>query len=257
MQNLRVSIVQANLHWEDKAANLDAFDRRLAPLTGLTDLIVLPEMFTTGFSMNPAPLAEPTDGPTLEWMAQQASATGAVITGSFIAQVENRYYNRLVWMQPDGVYATYDKRHLFTLAGEHRHYAPGNNRLVVEWKGWKILPLICYDLRFPVWSRNTVGYDLLLYVANFPERRNHAWKSLLLARAVENQSYTIGVNRVGADGHDVYHSGDSMLVDYQGQILYQLSHHEGVFTTSLARNLQLNFREKFNFLADQDEFLIN
>jgi len=256
VQNLRVSLVQADLHWEDKTANLAAFTRRLAPLSGLTDLIVLPEMFTTGFSMNPSRLAEPTEGPTLEWLARQAADTGAAITGSFIAQVEGRYYNRLVWMQPDGVFFTYDKRHLFTLAGEHQHYAPGNSRLVVEWKGWNILPLICYDLRFPVWSRNIEAYDLLLYVANFPERRSHAWKSLLIARAIENQVYTIGVNRVGADGNGIYHAGDSMLVDFQGQIQYILSHQEGLFTATLARDLQQNFREKFNFLADRDRFSI-
>lgn len=206
--------------------------------------------------MHPETLAEPTQGATLAWMMQHAANSNAVVTGSFIALEDNKHYNRLVWMQPDGVYFTYDKRHLFTLAGEHYHYTPGNNRLVVEWKGWKIMPLICYDLRFPVWSRNNVNYDLLIYVANFPERRNHAWKSLLVARAIENQTYTIGVNRVGADGNDIYHSGDSMLVDYQGFVLYQLAHHEGVFTTTLNRNLQLDFRKKFNFLADQDFFSI-
>ncbi len=254
MQNLRVTLVQTYLHWEDKAANLQQLEEKLAPLAGHTDLVILPEMFTTGFTMNPAKLAEPMDGATLQWLSAQSQDLGAVVTGSFIAQEQNNFYNRLVWMRPDGSYEQYDKRHLFTYAQEHEHYTAGTQRLLVEWKGWKILPLICYDLRFPVWSRNTDQYDLLIYIANFPERRSHAWKALLVARAIENQSFTIGVNRVGNDGNNIYYAGDSCLIDYNGQVIHQVSHLENVFTTTLTYASQVEFRKQFAFLQDQDPF---
>ncbi len=257
MEQLRVTLVQSFLYWEDKTANFRQFEQKLAPMVGQTDLVVLPEMFTTGFSMNAAALAENMQGSTMQWLRTQAAQLNAVVTGSFIAEDNGRYYNRLVWMLPDGEYAVYDKRHLFTYAQEHQHYAAGQQRLLVQWRGWKILPLICYDLRFPVWSRNTEDYDLLLYVANFPERRSYAWKSLLIARAIENQAYTIGVNRVGKDGNDIYYAGDSMILDYAGQPLYQLSHLEGVFTTSLSYTAQQKFRQRFAFLQDRDTFTIN
>ncbi len=254
MENLHVTLIQANLHWEDKAANLALFDKKLNQIHEPTDLILLPEMFTTGFSMNATALAETMDGKTLRWLQEQAAAFGAVVTGSCIIQEDGHYFNRLIWMRPDGSFETYDKRHLFALAKEHHTYKAGNQQLLVDLKGWKIMPLICYDLRFPVWSRNTVGYDLLLYLANFPERRNHAWKSLLLARAIENQAYTIGLNRVGIDGMDVYHAGDSMVIDYAGQLLYQCSHAENTHTITLSYIAQQAFREKFAFLNDRDDF---
>lgn len=257
MDNLRVTLVQVHLEWENKAANLAYFGHKLAQLPEPTDLIVLPEMFTTGFSMQPEALAEPMEGPTLEWMAIQANRTDAAVTGSFIVEMQGAYYNRLVWMQPNGDFFYYDKRHLFSLAGEHQHYSAGNKPLVVDWRGWRIMPLICYDLRFPVWSRNTHAYDLLLYVANWPERRNMAWSALLQARAIENQAFTIGVNRIGADGNGIVHSGDTSLYDFQGQCLYRASHVESVGTLCLNRQNQQNFREKFTFLDDKDAFTIH
>ncbi len=257
MKNLRVTLIQSQIHWEKKPANLQTFGQKLVPLAGQTDLVVLPEMFTTGFSMNAPALAETMQGPTVQWLAEQAAALGAVVTGSFIAEDKGRFFNRLVWMQPDGTYALYDKRHLFTYAQEHHHYSPGTTPLIVEWMGWKIMPLICYDLRFPVWSRNVQNYDLLLYVANFPERRRHAWTSLLTARAIENLAYVIGVNRVGKDGNDIYYSGDSTLLDYAGQALYSVSHVEDVFTITLSmQNLQ-EFRQRFAFLNDRDAFTLH
>ncbi len=257
MENLRVSLLQAELAWEDKAANLQNLGKKIAAFTAAADLILLPEMFTTGFSMNAPALAESMDGPTMQWLANQAAKSHAVIAGSFIALENNRYYNRLVWMRPDGSFEVYDKRHLFAYAGEDNTYTAGEKKLIVSLKGWKICPLICYDLRFPVWSRNVEDYDLLLYVANFPERRRHAWKSLLIARAIENQVYTIGVNRVGKDGQDIAYSGDSCVVDYEGNVLYHLADEEGVHTIELSASAQQVFREKFPFLKDRDGFTYN
>ncbi|MEL6866081.1 MAG: amidohydrolase [Bacteroidota bacterium] len=251
---LRLTTVQSTLHWEQIAANLAQFDQQLSGLEGKTDLVVLPEMFTTGFSMNAAALAESMEGPTVDWLRKKARAIGAVVTGSFIAKEDHRYYNRLVWMQPDGQYQYYDKKHLFTLADEHLTYTAGQKRLLVEWKGWTICPLICYDLRFPVWSRNTEDYDLLIYIANFPERRNHAWKSLLIARAIENQVFTVGVNRVGRDGKDISYSGDTALIDYLGNIRYQISQQNALATHHLSRQELRDARDRFRFLADRDPF---
>lgn len=254
---LNVSLIQSEITWEAPGVNLPRFEGLIQQLSMPTDLIVLPEMFSTGFSMNPAPIAESMEGPTVSWMAQQAARANAVVCGSIIAQDNGKYYNRLVWMQPDGHYQYYDKRHLFGLAGEDGQYEAGSKRLIVQWRGWSVLPLICYDLRFPVWSRNTDGYDLLLYVANWPEKRRNAWKSLLVGRAIENQVYTIGVNRVGTDGNGFDYTGDTSLVDFEGQTLYSLSRREGVITLTLDREKQENYRQKLPFLADQDIFTIN
>ncbi len=254
MTDLRVSLVQTHLHWEDKAANYQHLESRLKGLEGQTDLILLPEMFTTGFSMAASRLAEPLPGPTLRWMQRMARQTDAVLTGSFIAEDDGGYYNRLVWMRPDGSWAHYDKRHLFTLAGEQHHYRPGKCQQLMEIKGWKVMPLICYDLRFPVWSRNTMHYDLLLYVANFPARRRLAWKSLLQARAIENQAYTIGLNRVGYDGNDIYYAGDSLCFDAVGELQCHLAHIEQVFTLTLEAAQQRTLRQRFQFLPDRDSF---
>jgi len=254
MENLRISLIQSRLHWENKSANLNHFEGLLHPLQGRTDLVVLPEMFTTGFSMQPEQLAEPLDGATLEWMRKQAARLDGVLTGSYIAKENGQYYNRLLWVHPDGAYQYYDKRHLFALGKEHRHYSAGSRRVIMEVKGWKVLPLICYDLRFPVWSRNVEEYDLLLYVANWPEVRRQAWKTLLAGRAIENQVYTIGLNRVGEDGNGVPHSGDSSVFDFAGTSLLQASSVEGVFTVSLAAEAQQQFRKKLPFLKDQDNF---
>ncbi len=256
MEPLRVTLIQQALYWENRDANLREFSALIAPLAGTTDLIVLPEMFTTGFTMAPQGVAEEMDGPSVVWMQEQAALTGAVLTGSLVIRDEGRYYNRLIWMYPNGEMCWYDKRHLFTLAGEHRHYRAGDQRLIAHWKGWRICPLVCYDLRFPVWSRNDHAYDLLIYVANFPARRSYAWSQLLIARAIENQVYTLGVNRIGEDGNGHSYSGDSALIDYEGQVIARFSNCNTVFTTLLQPDMQMEFQKKFHFLADQDKFFL-
>lgn len=257
MENLRVTLVQANLHWEDIAANLGMFSQKLAPVTN-TDVIVLPEMFTTGFSMSAHKLAENADGNAVGWMKKTAREKDAVVTGSLIIKEEGRFYNRLFWVQPNGKCVWYNKRHLFTLTGEETVFTPGDSRLVVEWRGWNVCPLICYDLRFPVWSRNKgSAYDLLLYVANWPQRRAYPWKQLLVARAIENQTYVVGVNRVGNDGNDVYHSGDSMVVDALGNVVYHKVDEEDVYTVTLNKDTLYKVREQFHFLNDADDFEVN
>jgi predicted amidohydrolase len=256
MSTLRVTTVQSVLHWENIGANLNMFSHKLSHLSGKTDLVVLPEMFTTGFSMNAAHLSEHVDGQTMQWLEAQSRKLNAVITGSFIATENGRYFNRLVWMRPDGSFETYDKRHLFTLAGEHEIYTAGQKRLVTEWKGWKICPLICYDLRFPVWSRNNENYDLLIYTANWPERRSYHWKQLLVARAIENQCFVAGVNRLGTDGMNLNYTGDTSIVDFSGKIQYQVSDVEDVFTANLMMKDLQAYRKSLQFLADQDKFEI-
>lgn len=254
-EQLTVSLLQTELAWEDPSANFGYLDRMLQRLQpGQTDLLILPEMFTTGFSMNAAQLAEPTKGQAYQWMAEKAAYLQAVVTGSIIAEVDGQYFNRLLWVHPDGTFSHYDKRHLFTLAGEEKVYQPGQTHLLTELKGWTIMPLICYDLRFPVWSRNTMGYDLLIYVANWPSKRRNAWKSLLVARAIENQAYTIGVNRVGEDGNGYPHAGDTSILDYAGEPLLQAADVESVFTVSLDPEKQDEFRRKLRFLDDRDAF---
>ncbi len=279
---MRLTILQTSLAWENPAANREMFFQKLVPLRGTTDLVLLPEMFTTGFSMNAAALAEPMDGPTLQWLARTAETLDAALAGSFICRENGHFYNRLVFMRPDGRFETYDKRHLFTLAGEHDHFTPGNQQLVVEWQGWRIRPLVCYDLRFPVWSRNMASsvaplpaspekpratpplpvgegpgggsYDLLLYVANWPSRRAHHWRSLLTARAIENQAYTAGVNIVGADGSGLEYVGDSAVIDFSGQSLAQISGQEGFHTAKLSLDDLRLYRRQLPFLNDADVF---
>lgn len=251
---MKVTLLQTDLVWEDKRANLQRIEQHLSTIDSATELLILPEMFTTGFTMNPNPVAEAMDGPTIQWLQKTAMTLDAAVTGSFVAKEDGHFFNRLIWMQPDGHYQWYDKRHRFTLAGEHEHYQAGKQQLLVEWKGWKICPLICYDLRFPVWSRNTTSYDLLLYVANWPERRRHHWQSLLVARAIENQAYTIGVNRVGLDGNEVKYSGDSCLIDYAGETRVKLGFQEASITVKLDKASQQDFRKKFAFLEDRDQF---
>ena len=260
---MRLTLVQSSLSWENPAANRAMFSRKLAPLRGATDLVVLPEMFTTGFSMNAAALAEPMDGPTVRWMESTAKSLDAAVTGSFICADGGRYYNRLVFMRPNGQFDTYDKKHLFSMAGEQEHFSPGKKRLAVEWRGWRICPLICYDLRFPAWSRNSPGsftsrleplYDLLIYVANWPARRAHHWRSLLLARAIENQAFVAGVNIVGTDGNGLEYSGDSAVVDYGGQPFFQISGREDVVTAELSLDDLHQYRRQLPFLQDADIF---
>ncbi len=254
MRHLTVTLIQADLVWENKTANLDGFAAKMEQIVCATDLIILPEMFSTGFTMNAPSLAEPMEGPTVKWMKEKAKKYDNVICGSIIIQENGKFFNRLIWMRPSGQWSHYDKKHLFTLAKEHHVFSGGSGHLLVDLKGWKIMPLICYDLRFPVWSRNTDGYDLLIYVANFPEKRSTAWKQLIPARAIENQSYTIGLNRVGVDGNEILYSGDSMVVDFQGNALYTSAYTESTHTVKLDYESQLTFRSRYAFLYDQGTF---
>ncbi len=264
---MRLTILQSAVHWEQPDANRLMFAQKLASLRGSTDLIVLPEMFSTGFSMNADALAEPMDGPTVRWLRATANDLNAVVTGSFICKEDGRYFNRLVWAYPDGSIKTYDKKHLFGLSREHEHYTPGQQRLVVEWQGWRICPLICYDLRFPVWSRNTPHpaedgpeaelFDLLIYVANWPNRRAHHWRSLLTARAIENQCFVAGVNIVGKDGSGLEYSGDSAVIDFAGHPICQISGQEGVFTANLSLPDLQTYRQQLPFLQDADIFTLH
>jgi omega-amidase len=261
MSTLTVTTIQPDLQWEDKAANLRRLEEKIDGIGVHTELVVLPEMFSTGFSMRPESLAEPMDGPTVDWMRTIAARKKIILTGSLIITEEGNYFNRLIWMLPNGQYGYYDKRHRFAYAGENDHYTAGSRRLIASVKGWKVLLLVCYDLRFPVWSRQALPapeleYDLIIYVANWPERRNLAWKTLLRARAIENQSYVIGVNRVGADGNQIMHGGDSMIIDPLGEILYHGAEKEEVFTQTFHKDKLEEIRQRFPFWKDADHFHI-
>lgn len=266
MQTLAITLVQTDLYWEDKNANLSMLTKKISSIHNKTHIIVLPEMFSTGFSMHPEILSESMNGESFVWLQQTAKEKRAIITGSLIIKENNYYYNRLIWMLPDGKFGYYDKRHLFAYAKEDQHYSAGNKRLITSVGGWKINVQVCYDLRFPVWARQqtnineegifTPEYDVLIYVANWPERRNHAWKTLLQARAIENQCYTIGVNRVGNDGNNIYHSGDSMVVSPFGEVLYEKAHEEDIYTIELQKDLLQETRSKFPFWKDADAFTI-
>lgn len=253
---MRTTIIQTKLHWQQPALNRQMLSEKITPLHGKTDLIVLPEMFSTGFSMQTEELAEDMNGPTFRWMQEQAALSGAAVTGSFICREGAHFHNRLIWMQPDGQYFLYDKKHLFSLAGEHRHYEPGVERLILEWKGWRICPLVCYDLRFPVWSRNLKNdpYDLIIYVANWPQTRSLHWRSLLVARAIENQAFTLGVNIVGTDGKGLAYNGDSGIIDFSGRQICQISGGEGILTTELSMDEMRAYRLQLPFLDDADLF---
>jgi len=301
MAPLTITLIQPDLYWEDKAANLGHFETLIGGIKEKTQLVILPEMFSTGFSMRPADLAETMDGPTVAWMKQTAARKKIILTGSLIIEEEGQYYNRLIWMLPNGQYGMYDKRHRFAYAGEDEHYTPGHRRLIASVNGWKVNLLVCYALRFPVFSRQqmqrppdpaagspdpatssqqpsgpaastgpqqappaprpdpvpvTPEYDLLVYVANWPERRSHAWKTLLQARAIENQAYVAGVNRVGNDGNNIYHSGDSMVIDPLGEVLYHAHKEESVFTCTLQREKLEEVRTRLPFWKDADQFRI-
>jgi omega-amidase len=257
MDNLKITIFQGYLFWEKIDKNLQNLALRLSGIREKTDLIILPEMFSTGFTMNVDKMAEPMDGKTMQWMLKMANQYECVVTGSIIIAEKDKFYNRLIWMRPDGSYDYYDKRHLFALGKEHQTYTPGKKKLIVELKGWKICPVICYDLRFPVWLRNVnEAYDLLLIVANWPERRALHWRTLIPARAVENQSYVIGVNRVGHDGNEIYHSGDSTCIDPNGNVVYYKRDEEDLYTFSIIAEEVTKARRAFPFLKDADEFKI-
>jgi omega-amidase len=256
MPTLDITIVQADLHWHDASANRDKFDSALTAIKAKTDLIVLPEMFTTGFSMDAPNLAETMHGESIDWMRRWASQKSTAICGSLIISENDRYFNRFICAKPDGSLHTYDKRHLFRLADEHNHYVQGIETAVFELNGFRICPMVCYDLRFPVWSRNRDNYDVLLYVANWPSARHNAWATLLRARAIENLSYLAGVNRVGNDGNDLPYIGGSAIIDYLGNELANLGDAEGSATASLDLGLLNKFRERFAFADDADEFTL-
>ncbi len=263
MQDLKITLIQSDLHWEDIGANLAMFEEKIWQV-GQTDVIVLPvEMFTTGFSMKANKFAEMMNLRTFKWMKQMADQTGALILGSFIAHVHERYYNRLLWMEPGGNFKTYDKRHLFRMAEEQTVYSQGESLLIGHWKGWRICPLICYDLRFPVWSRNRwnaslkkPSYDLLIYVANWPQVRSTAWETLLRARAIENLSYCIGVNRVGIDGNGIEYNGHSAIIGPKGDTIFSVEGVEAIKTLELNAHALQAYRDRFPAFLDADDFTI-
>ena len=257
-KDLKVTIVQTSLVWEDIDANLAAFSEKLDIIgQSASDLIVLPEMFNTGFTMNASLVAEPMNSKTMEWMAKLSSQKKCAITGSMVIKEGGNYYNRLIWMRPDGTSEYYNKRHTFRMAEENKTYASGNKKLIVEMEGWRICPLVCYDLRFPVWSRNTGDYDLLIYVANWPDRRCHAWRSLLIARAIENQAYVVGVNRIGKDGKDIEYSGYSVVLNPKGEpISSSKPIVESIETITLSYTELENYRKEFPVGLDADKFRI-
>jgi omega-amidase len=268
MSKLRISLIQTSLYWENKPANLDMLQQKIVAIPDKTELIVLPEMFSTGFSMKKEVLAETMDGPTVEWMRNTAAKKGAIITGSMIAKENSDqgplFYNRLIWMLPNGQYGFYDKRHLFAYGKEDEHFTPGKKRLIASVNGWKINLQICYDLRFPVWLRQTYNsdapvspeFDLLILVANWPSARSHAWKTLLQARAIENQCFVVGVNRKGSDGNGLEYAGESMIVGPVGEIIHILEPEEDLFSHTLDRDMLEGVRLKFPFWRDADSFLI-
>lgn len=256
-EKLNIALLQANLEWEKIQENLDTFETKIKKLSQDVDLIFLPEMFTTGFSMNAAELAEPAKGPSFKWMQKMAAEKDAAVTGSIITSEKGHFYNRLYFVFPDGSFEKYDKRHTFTFANEHKTYDSGTERLIVEYNGWRICPLVCYDLRFPVWARNTDDYDLLFYVANWPAARITAWDVLLKARAIENMSYCIGLNRVGRDGKDLEYVGHSAVYDSLGKKVSQKAEEaEWVEEVTLYKKHLEDTRSQFRFLQDRDKFTL-
>lgn len=260
-ENLRITLLQSDLAWEDKDRNLLEFSRKIDAISVPTDVVVLPEMFNTGFSMNTRALAEKMDGKTISWMKQKASEKSVAICGSLIVEEDGKYFNRFVWTFSDGRVEHYDKRHLFRMAGENEYFTSGSERKILLYKGWRICPMVCYDLRFPIWSRNTDWengsnepvYDLLIYVANWPEARRYPWQILLKARAIENQCYAVGVNRVGKDGKQISYSGDSAVINPKGEELSAISEYTEQTTTATLNAAELNeFREKFKVWMDGD-----
>lgn len=254
MRDLSVTLVQADLAWLDPPANRRRLDALIGEHETPGSLVVLPEMFATGFTLEPAPCAETMDGESVAWLAATAQRHGVTLCGSLVIRDGPRFHNRLVWMPPDGAWRCYDKRHLFRMAGEHERYSPGHERVVMMLDGWRVCPLICYDLRFPVWSRGADAFDLQLYVANWPAARRSAWRALLPARAVENQCYAIGVNRVGTDGNAVAYCGDSLVADHLGNVVADLGDGERVVTVHLDADALLRYRAKFPAWQDADAF---
>ena len=253
MQDLTVTLIQTELYWEDISANLAMLDRKIDSISQKTDVIILPEMFTTGFTMNVGKLAESMTGSAVSWLTTKARQKRAHILGSVIIEEDKKYFNRLVWAKPDGEILTYDKKHLFRMAGEHKVFSAGSSQLTVEVNGWKLRTFICYDLRFPIWCRNIANeYDVAIYIANWPAKRALHWKTLLQARAIENQCYVIGVNRVGKDGNSLGHSGDSSIVGPVGNIMFQQPDITCIQTTGLNYEKIKEYRETFAAWQDAD-----
>ncbi|MGN6297276.1 MAG: nitrilase family protein [Ginsengibacter sp.] len=264
---LTITLIQSNIFWEDKKANLKMFEQKIEAIEEKTEIVILPEMFNTGFSMKPEILAETMDGETVRWMKRVSSEKKVILTGSVMIedsapnQQQTKYYNRLIWMLPNGEMGIYDKRHLFAFAAENEHYSAGNKKLIASVKGWKINLQICYDLRFPVWTRQEPHadenqYDVLINVANWPEKRNIAWQTLLRARAIENQCYAVGVNRVGEDANKIAYDGNSAIIDPFGTTIYEKKNQEDIFTYTLEKDSISKCRNHFPFLKDADDFII-
>jgi len=262
MQDLNLTIIQTSLYWNDRDRNISMFENYLSQIQQ-ADLIVFPEMFNTGFVVEPETAAETMEGPTVKWLKNKAAEKNCVLTGSLIIRENGNYFNRLIWARPDGTLEKYDKRHLFSMGGEGEHFSPGRQKIVVEINGWNVCPLVCYDLRFPVWSKNKNinrqhEFDVLIYVANWPQARNHAWKSLLTARAIENQCYVVGVNRIGKDGNEIIYSGDSIVLDAKGWPLTHFPPNEvTIESTCLKAQELIDFRKAFQVNLDWDDFSIN
>ena len=256
MSTLNISLVQADLAWHQPRENREHLQFMLDEVSPESDLVILPEMFTTGFTMQAGEFAEGMDGPGVSWMQARAAQLDAAVCGSLIIAESGAFVNRFVLAEPDGALHHYDKRHLFGMAGEDGSYVPGQSRSVFEYRGWRICPMICYDLRFPVWSRNDLDYDLLVYVANWPSRRRVHWQVLARARAIENQCYVAAVNRVGTDAKGLEYLGDSCLVDFAGEVKWSCEGLQQVHNASLDREALMTYRERFPFLADRDEFIV-
>lgn len=255
MQDLTLSIIQTKLFWEDKQANLTMLENKIDSIIEPTDLIILPEMFTTGFTMRAQDLAENMEGPSILWMRKKSTEKNVDLIGSLIISDKEKYFNRLLWVKPNGKLYFYDKRHLFRMAGEDSVYTAGSKKLTVEIKGWKVRPFICYDLRFPVWTRNYENeYHAAVFIANWPEKRSFHWNTLLAARAIENQAYVIGVNRVGKDGNGISHNGDSSVIDAVGNILFQQTKLECVQTIKLMQSFLEEYRQSFPAWKDSDPY---
>jgi predicted amidohydrolase len=256
--SLTFTLIQTNLFWENKEANLAMLEEKINSIEEKTQVVVLPEMFSTGFSMQPKLFAETMQGESINWMKKIAASKRIIITGSLMIEEDGNYYNRLIWMLPNGNYGHYDKRHCFAYANEDKHYTAGTKKSIAQVNGWKINLQVCYDLRFPVWARQQKDdlFDTIIYVANWPTRRSYAWKSLLVARAIENQCYVVAVNRVGNDGNNIEHCGDSMVINPLGEILYHKQNDEAIFTITLDKKILEDVRKKFPFWKDADEFML-
>ena len=254
MHNLKIALVQTHLHWEDVQANLEHFSNKLDQLQEVVDLAIIPEMFTTGFAMQPVGVAQTMDSPVLDWFKSQSTLRQCTLCGSVAIEDGGKYYNRTLWVEPNGSVSWYDKRHLFAYGGEDKQYSSGTSRVITKCGDWRVLLQICYDLRFPVFSRNRNDYDCVVYCANWPTPRRHAWNTLLTARAIENQVYSVGINRIGNDGNSLSYSGDSAVYDPLGQRVLDLGELDSVAGCTLSASHLLQVREEFPFLSDADQF---